>query len=373
MKDSKVYRANNGTVLIVDDNTNNLKVLEKMLEHEGYKVHLSRNGRVALKSIRIDPPDIILLDVHMPDMDGYKVCKIIKSEKNSKDIPIIFLSVLTGTFNKIQAFKIGGVDYITKPFEPTEVLARIKVHVELKKSRDEFKKRNMILNKMGKICGDLEEVTRHDLRGPLSGILGYPALIKQGRNLLPEQLDFLDSIEKLGKKMLNMINLSLRVSNLERILDKDIKDPVDVLPIIKDLIKELDMNIREKKLTIKVLVDSDNNKNDKFIIIGVKSLFESMFVNLIKNAIEASPTKKKITINLKKNKNKQTISIHNFGEIPKQIRSRFFDKYITSGKEFGIGLGTYLIRLIVESHNGNINFTTSKDKGTTININFTDE
>ncbi|HOV15700.1 MAG TPA: response regulator, partial [Spirochaetota bacterium] len=105
------------TVLIVDDNPTNFKVLGKMLETIGFKIRVSRSGEECLKSVSASKPDIILLDIHMPGMDGYEVCKAIKANTDMEDIPIIFISALSEEFNKVQAFEFGGVDYITKPFE----------------------------------------------------------------------------------------------------------------------------------------------------------------------------------------------------------------------------------------------------------------
>jgi len=121
----------NNTILIVDDTPDNLTVLRKMLTQHGYKIRPAINGDIALKSIRSAPPDLILLDIIMPDMDGYEVCDILKSKEETKHIPIIFISALSETENIVKAFQAGGVDYITKPFQAEEVLSRVRTHLEL--------------------------------------------------------------------------------------------------------------------------------------------------------------------------------------------------------------------------------------------------
>lgn len=115
-----------GNILIVDDQPNNLRVLDKILTDHGYKVRKSTNGSLAIKSAESNPPDLILLDIKMPDMDGYQTCEILKQKETTREIPIIFLSALDEVINKVRAFEVGGVDYITKPFQTEEVLARIK-------------------------------------------------------------------------------------------------------------------------------------------------------------------------------------------------------------------------------------------------------
>ena len=134
-------------ILVVDDNPANLKLLFQMLSQEGYKVRVSLSGKLALTSCKSNPPDLILLDVNMPEMNGYEVCKYLKSSANTRDIPVIFISALDETINKINAFTVGGVDYITKPFEPLEVLARIQNQLRLCELKLQLTEQNKLLQK----------------------------------------------------------------------------------------------------------------------------------------------------------------------------------------------------------------------------------
>ncbi len=118
-------------ILIVDDIPQNLRVLQQMLAEHGYRVRPAINGKVALNAIRKTVPDLILLDIVMPDMDGYEVCQQLKAHGRTRDIPVIFISALHETIDKLKAFQIGGVDYITKPFQIEEVLARVNTHITI--------------------------------------------------------------------------------------------------------------------------------------------------------------------------------------------------------------------------------------------------
>jgi len=118
-------------ILIVDDTLANLRLLTAMLAEEGYRVRPARNGELALMNAQAAPPDLILLDIRMPDMDGYEVCKQLKANPSTRDIPVIFISALGQTEEKVKAFASGGVDYITKPFQVEEVLARVKTHLAM--------------------------------------------------------------------------------------------------------------------------------------------------------------------------------------------------------------------------------------------------
>jgi len=130
------------TILIVDDSPENLSVLKKLLTEQGYTVRVSLNGRQALRSVDIMQPDLILLDILMPDIDGYQVCQQLKANPETQAIPIIFISALKETFDKIKAFEIGAADYISKPIETQEVLARIEHQLQILRLQRRLKQEN---------------------------------------------------------------------------------------------------------------------------------------------------------------------------------------------------------------------------------------
>jgi DNA-binding NtrC family response regulator len=138
-------RHRNGNILIVDDTPENLTVLRQILSAHGYRVRTALSGDIALKSVQTDPPDLILLDLLMPDMDGYEVCSVLKSSERTGQIPIIFISALTEVESIVKAFQAGGVDYITKPFQIKEVLARVRTHMELQNAIREKEESQLML------------------------------------------------------------------------------------------------------------------------------------------------------------------------------------------------------------------------------------
>jgi len=131
-----------GNILIVDDQPGNLKVLTSLLTKQGYVVRQAISGAIALKTIRKNPPDLILLDIVMHEMNGFEVCEKLKADEQSRDIPVIFISVLEETPDKVKAFEIGGVDYVTKPFQDEEVLARVETHLKLRRMELALTERN---------------------------------------------------------------------------------------------------------------------------------------------------------------------------------------------------------------------------------------
>jgi class 3 adenylate cyclase len=140
-------------ILVVDDTKANLHLLLDMLAGEGYQVRPAPNGRLALAATQRELPDLILLDINMPEMNGYEVCAQLKADERTRDIPIIFISALSDVHDKVKAFAVGGVDYITKPFQLEEVLARVKIHLTLRNLQDRLEQQNTLLQEMN---NDLE-------------------------------------------------------------------------------------------------------------------------------------------------------------------------------------------------------------------------
>lgn len=143
-------------VLLVDDNPDNLKLLSQILKNTGYSIKASTSGKFALQSVRANPPDLILLDIMMPEMDGYQVCRILKSSPETADIPVIFISALIDTQDKLEAFSAGGVDYISKPFQEAEVLARVNTHLALRNTRRELEE--LLMQRTAQLVVKAEEL-----------------------------------------------------------------------------------------------------------------------------------------------------------------------------------------------------------------------
>src|ERR687885_995339 len=139
------YKAN---ILVVDDTVANLRLLVNLLAERGYKVRPASNGSMALSAALTEPPDLILLDILMPNMDGYEVCEQLKADEHTREIPVIFISAVSEVLDKVKAFAIGGVDYITKPFQVEEVLARVETHLAIRNLQRNLQDKNEELAKI---------------------------------------------------------------------------------------------------------------------------------------------------------------------------------------------------------------------------------
>ena len=356
------------SILVVDDTPANLKLISGMLREKGYKVRPATSGKLALRAAENDPPDIILLDINMPHMNGFEVCTRLKRIDKLKDIPVIFISALTETLDKVKAFGCGGVDYITKPFQFEEVHARVETHLKLRHYQIILERQNKELREAARLREVVERITQHDLKQPISCIIGYPKMILKIGGMNNEQTEMLQSIEKSGYRMLNMINRSLDLYKMEKGTYRFFPERVNLLEILSALVTELQNLARARGVTIQIfLCGAAPDPEDQFLIIGDPLLCHSMMGNLLQNALEASPQNEIVTISLEQNET-ALVRIHNQGAVPEKIRQSFFDKFSTAGKRDGTGLGTYSAKLCAETQNGRIEMQTSHENGTTVTV-----
>ncbi|MEA5468664.1 hybrid sensor histidine kinase/response regulator, partial [Spirulina sp. 06S082] len=218
-----------GNILIVDDTPENLQVLSATLYREGYKVRGVVNGFMALKVAKLGAIDLILLDIKMPDMDGYEVCEKLKVNEITAEIPVIFISALDATLDKVRAFQVGGVDYITKPFQIPEVLARVENQLTIRNLQQELQQQNQQLQqeigerKKAELAAEhalrakSEFLTNmsHELRTPLNVILGFTQVMNRDSAIADEQRENLTIINQSGEHLLELINDILDLSKIE--------------------------------------------------------------------------------------------------------------------------------------------------------------
>ena len=355
-------------ILVVDDTIANIQLLGELLQKEGFQLNVAQNGKQALAAVTAMPPDLILLDIMMPEMDGLETCRRLKANPETRDIPIIFLTARAEIDDIITGFKLGAVDYLTKPFKTEELFARINTRLDLRRSHKLIAQQNKELLEAAKLRDDVDLILRHDLKTPLNAILGYPQLILRKENLTEKGKQLVNNITDSGYRMLNMINLSLDLFKMERGVYQLKPVPVDILHIFDMIKKEVEGIVIGKFLEIKIESSGKPLKTeDDWIVLGEELLCYSLLANLIKNAVEASTEKACVTINLTK-KEVIEISINNKGMVPVEIHDVFFEKYVTFGKSSGTGLGTYSAKLITETQQGQISMTTSESEGTTLTV-----
>jgi len=273
-------------ILIVDDTVVNLQVLTRILMERGYKIHPAISGKLALNSVQFLLPDLILLDIKMPDMNGYEVCEQLKANHNTRDIPIIFISALTDVFNKVKAFSMGGVDYITKPFQTEEVLARVETHLKLRHTQQQLMQQNetlqttlthlkatqkeLIQSEKMVALGQLVAGIAHEINNPLSviniAVDSINEFLTQDLIHLPEIIAQLSKEEQQG--FLTLLQTALQHKTIlsskeERHLKRHLRQQLEEQAIPEADLKAdtlVEIGIYDKFAPFLFLLQSDNSR-----------------------------------------------------------------------------------------------------------------
>ena len=252
MPHDNLPRRSVSSVLVVDDTPTNLHLLSRMLRDWGYEPRPVLSGALALRAARAEAPDLILLDITMPEMDGFQVCEQLKADESLKDIPVIFISGLTDTTDKVKGFSVGAVDYVTKPFQPQEVKARVRTHLmirslqrELREHNDQLEElvakrtaaleeANQRLKQAGRLKDEFLGMISHELRTPANGVLGIGDLII---TLCPPS-DALSLYNDLfvssSTRLVNLIEDATLVASLENMAPKSEKS-ISLAEVFKEI------------------------------------------------------------------------------------------------------------------------------------------
>ena len=356
-------------IMIADDSPESLTILRKVLGGK-YIVRPAISGKAALKAVSVGPlPDLILLDVMMPEMDGFQVCEQLKSDPILREIPVIFITAKDQVADETRGFEAGAVDYISKPFSIPIVLARVATHLAMHAAHVQLKQQYIALQEMDKLRKDVDAISRHDMKSPLNGVIGFSDLLLDGGDLSTDQEKYARLIRKSGVTALHMLNLSLGLYRMEQGVYQLSPVNIDLIPIIQNVRNDSGAWLTGNRLTLAITLQGRPTlATDSFFVLGEEVLCYSVLANLIKNAMEASPEGGTVTIDLQESGGMGVAKIHNQGAVPKEIRERFFEKYATAGKISGTGLGTYSAKLIAEAMGGIIRMNSSEADGTTITV-----
>jgi len=425
--DSNQTNATKGDILIVDDTVENLRFLAATLTERGYEVRSAISGSLALMGAQAAPPDLILLDIKMPDMSGYEVCQRLKTLEQTCEIPVIFISALNEALDKVKAFSVGGADYITKPFQMEEVLVRVENQLMLRRLNQELEKRveertaelkkawlnlqqaqvQIVQNEKLATLGQLVAGVAHEINNPVGFIKGHLSFIEEyiqdllsllslyqqqfpspGSNIeqVIEEIDLDYLLEELPKMLSSMERGVERICQLSNSLrtfsrsDTQAKVPFNLHDGIDStlLILKHRLNANEKRSSIDVLKEYGKLPEVKCY----PGQLNQVFMNLIANAIDAFDESNQglswdemrehpnqITIHSEVNWHKDTVAISiadNGPGMSTQVQENIFESFFTTkavGKGTGLGL-SISHQIIVEKHGGLLTCKSSLGKGT---------
>jgi signal transduction histidine kinase len=358
-------------ILVVDDTPAFLQLLTGMLKKRGYRVRPVPGGKLAIQMAQSERPDLILLDVNMPEMDGYEVCERLKADEALRQIPVVFISGMNETTGKVRAFAAGGVDYVTKPFQFEEVAARVQTHLKLRQLQVELEGQNDRLQdsydqlkRLEDLQENLTHMIVHDMRSPLMGITGYLQILEEdaGAKLTLEELAMLRDARSGGQALVGMVTSLLDVGRLEQGRMPLNVTAVDMDGLIQDALKSLGSLTRRVRLLYEqqaepVMVDCD------------ASLVTRVIANLVANAIKFNPEGSKVTVSVEKNGAGVTLSVSDTGNgIPREYQQKIFEKFgqVEARQQRQVcstGLGLTFCKLAVEAHGGTIGVDSDVGKG----------
>jgi len=334
------------TLLIVDDILANVKVLRSFLNQSGFNVLIAEDGEEALQVTENGHPDLILLDIMMPGMDGFEVCQHLKSQESTKEIPIIFMTALTEVADKMKGFQIGAADYITKPFQQQEVLARVNNHLMLRKQRLQLQKRNQELDAFA-------HTVAHDLKNPLSAIINIAGLFLEKYSVKTplddkgiKQLQFVD---KAAQQAINTINALLTLSQVSRYNNVAI-EPLDMSMIVEPVIQEhLSHRVDEYQAQIEY-------PENWPIALGYAPWIKEIWVNYLTNGLKYGGQPPSMTLGADiPSENMVRFWVRDNGKgLTEKEMAKLFTPFTRLHKQRaeGHGLGLSIVRQIVEPLGG---------------------
>lgn len=352
-------------ILIVDDVSRNLQVVGSFLREAQYDVAAATSGRQALAIAEDVNPDLILLDIMMPDVDGYETCRRLKAAEKTREIPIIFLTAKTAEEDILRGFELGAVDYITKPFRRQELLERVRVHVELRRSRLE-------LARLVRDKDRLFSIIAHDLRGPLGSFMSIADYVAE--NI--DELD-LNEIKPLFREMRqttrNVYSLLENLLEWSRIqLGTITYQPMAfglsaVASVVESLVRA---QLQQKQLTLENLIGEDVR------VFADKQMISIVLRNLVSNAIKYTPRGGRISIEAEKDPAASSVTVHvrdtgvGMGEELRKALAVGSQVNSMPGteREKGTGLGMMLCREMIMRHGQALRIESSVGEGSTFSF-----
>ena len=348
-------------ILLVDDNPDNLSFLLEILDNRQYEIRIARDGRSALEIVKFEHMDLILLDIMMPGMNGFEVCAKLKSDNATREIPVIFMSALNETVNKVRGLELGAVDYITKPIQVEEVMARIKIHLKLRQLMQKEKE-------VSDLRSYFISMASHDLRSPLNIVSTSAYMLRRFSEEMSvdDMQKKLEMIELSAKRMIDILDNILTLNNVTSSRLSIQKEKLNYVKLCREVIEEFQLIFENSHVLELICAETDIQMNADPKIIW------HILYNLISNAVKFSPKGRGISVKIfKENAEIVTqISDHGIG-IPESDRQKIFEPHYRGGNVGDIkgeGMGLSIVRQLIALHYGRITTDSDIRKGTVFSV-----
>jgi len=330
------------SILIVDDNQKNIQLLGTLLLQEGYQIYVAQEGQHALSQAQEVRPDLILLDIMMPEMDGWAVCEYLKANTVTKNIPVIFLTAKTESDDIVRGFDMGAVDYITKPFNAQELIARVHTHLRLMSLNNERK--------------ELLHIMCHDLANPVSAIISTLEFVKPNKMLSPEAHRLMSSAAQHSLDIIEQVRHMRALEEHKMVVERH-----HLLSAVQQSVAMLQQSIQEKHLQLEIAVE-----DTLAVQVEPVSFVNSVLNNLLTNAIKFSYSGSEIRVAAQQyGEDKVDLIIQDNGMgIPAQTLDGLFDWRKTKSRpgtsgETGTGFGMPMVKKFVQAYGGQIEIISS--------------
>jgi two-component system, sensor histidine kinase and response regulator len=362
-----------GTLLVVDDESTNRDVLSRRLTRQGHTVVTASNGNDALAVMRETPFDLVLLDIMMPDMDGYEVLRRIKADASLQHIPVVMISAVDELQSVVRCIAAGAEDYLAKPFNPTLLQARIGACLEKKRSRDretllfdELQKNYKRLQEAEKLRDDLRNMIVHDLRSPLTAVIAGVDMLGRGSGLDEMQREMIAIAAGGGRTLLGMINDLLEVEKMEAGMMALRYEELSAATLLSNALAEIRTLADASETSLVTVLEEGLTP-----FAGDANKLGRTLVNLIANAIRFTPRGMvTITAGLE-DRHSVRFAVADTGRgIPADAFERIFEKFgqVDAASRVGTGLGLAFCKLAVEAHGGRIKVESTPGAGSTFSF-----
>lgn len=350
-------------ILLVDDQPENIGVLYQLLEQYEYELLIATDAEGALDIINSNPPNLILLDIMMPGMNGIECCQQLKSHPDTQQIPVIFMSALTETEYKIEGFQVGGVDYITKPFQQKEVLARVQSHLTIARLQASLKEQNQQLDTFAHtVAHDLKN-TMHEISGGLTMLEISTPLTNENNADMREGLEIARNAAFKASNIIESLLLLAGISHHTEL----ILEPIYMKYVIRNVQKRMRLQLKESQAELLI-------PEQWPLVIGYAPWVEEIWVNYISNAIKygGKPPRVELGAEIKNQEDQQDGKQHvyfwvqdNGSGLSSEEQQSLFTPFTRLHKERsdGHGLGLTIVENIVNKLNGSVRVESSKEQG----------